>query len=294
MGVCIVVLSITTCCSSINQTMREPQSAVKFTKDDFWLSEQVSAEARTVRVLRVDWVRLFSKKTGIVEDKSSSIDVADIPVIGSFTTDRTKSYALYNLMYQNGGYDVVFYPQYKTIVRKPVLGIGWILKITTVQATARLGRMKDDSGNIVQTQQQNRRVEQSQSTVVNQRSTNNSTTTTYDNNTTINYNPEVKSIEAERRIVEVADINQPSKPVVGEKAYSDYITKNRRPLSSYDNCGQSGKVILSFRVNNLGRPVDIYILRSFCPAADREAIKLLQSGPDWTVSDKVTRWEVDF
>jgi hypothetical protein len=110
--------------------MREPVSAVKFTKDDFSLSKQLSAEATTVRVLGIDWARLFSKKT------------ATVPVVGGIA-GTTKNYALYNLMNNYTGYDVVFYPQYEKIVRKPVLGLGFITKITTVKVTARLGTIKD-------------------------------------------------------------------------------------------------------------------------------------------------------
>ena len=142
MGLSLIVLLMTTSCSSLNQTMREPSSLVKFTKSDFSLSNQVTAEARTVTVFGIDWTRLFSKKMGNI-DGSSSINAANIPVIGSLVSDRTKNYALYNLMSQNKGYDVVFYPQYETKVQKPALGIGFIAKITTVKTTARLGKLNN-------------------------------------------------------------------------------------------------------------------------------------------------------
>jgi hypothetical protein len=41
----------------------------------------------------------------------------------------------------NPGYDVVFYPQYETKVFKPVVGIGFIVTITSVKTTARLGKL---------------------------------------------------------------------------------------------------------------------------------------------------------
>jgi hypothetical protein len=116
--------------------MREPDSSVKFTKNDFSLSEQVSADATTVTVFWIDWARLFSKKSAVVGDTY-------VPVLGGLAGNRPKSYALYNLMNQNQGYDVIFYPQYETRVLKPVLGLGFITKVTTVKATARLGKLKD-------------------------------------------------------------------------------------------------------------------------------------------------------
>ena len=83
-------------------------------------------------------------------------------------------------------------------------------------------------------------------------------------------------------------------PTVGEKAYNDYIEKNRKRLS--DTAGEKphGKVILIFNVNEKGRPVDIRVLRSLSQAADREAVRLLQSGPDWTVNSSNTRLEIAF
>jgi hypothetical protein len=139
----LVVLLTASACTSLNRSMREPTSAVKFTRNDFSLSQQVTAEATTITILGIDWIRLFSKKTGNINDGSLSISVANIPVVGSLVSDKTKNYALYNLMNQNSGYDVVFYPQYETKVIKPFLGIGLIAKITTVKATARLGKLTD-------------------------------------------------------------------------------------------------------------------------------------------------------
>ena len=143
MVVVLSVLLLTTSCASLNQTMREPTSRVEFTKNDFSMSNQVSADVTVVTVLGIDWMRLFSKKMGSVDAGSSAIKAASIPIIGNFVSDKTKNYALYNLMEQNKGYDVIFYPQYETKVQKPFLGLGFITKITTVKTTARLGKIKE-------------------------------------------------------------------------------------------------------------------------------------------------------
>jgi hypothetical protein len=129
-------------CTTLNRSMREPNTRVNLTKSDFSLSDQVSAEAKTVKVLGIDWARLFtSKKSGTIKDGSSSITLASIPVVGNFVADKTAGYALYELMNKNPGYDVVFYPQYEIKVFKPVLGIGFLTKITNVKTTARLGKL---------------------------------------------------------------------------------------------------------------------------------------------------------
>jgi len=58
-------------------------------------------------------------------------------------SNRTANYSLYELMYQNPGYDVVFYPQYETVKNKPFLGLGFLYNKTTVRTTARLGKLKN-------------------------------------------------------------------------------------------------------------------------------------------------------
>jgi len=110
-------------------------------------------------------------------------------------------------------------------------------------------------------------------------------------------NEEIQAIISEglqEKIKTNNNISQTSKPVAGDKAFNDYIEENCKSLS--DNvCGElHGKVILLFTVNDKGRPVNVSILRSLCQAADREAVKLLQNGPNWTVSDQLARVEVAF
>ena len=139
----VALIAAFSSCTTLNHSMREPNTRVELNKSDFTLSEQVSAEAKTVKIVGIDWARLFRKKTtGTIEsDASSLINVASIPVIGNLVTDKTANYALYELMFANPGYDVVFYPQYEIKVSKPVLGIGFFTKITTVKTTARLGKL---------------------------------------------------------------------------------------------------------------------------------------------------------
>jgi hypothetical protein len=130
-----------TSCTSINKTMREPNVRVDLTKNDFTLSDQLSAEASSIKIIGIDFARLFTQKTGNVEGGAAGINLASLPVIGNVMSDKTSNYALYELMNNNPGYDVVFYPQYETKIFKPILGIGVLTKITTVKTTARLGKL---------------------------------------------------------------------------------------------------------------------------------------------------------
>lgn len=130
-------------CTTLNKTLREPNARVELTKNDFTLSEQVSAEAQSTKILNIDFSRLFLKETGTVEGGATAIGLASIPVIGNMLSDKTSNYALSELMNNNKGYDVIFYPQYETKVERPILGIGFIMKTVTVKTTARLGKLKN-------------------------------------------------------------------------------------------------------------------------------------------------------
>jgi len=137
----VAVIATFSSCSTFNHNMREPNTRVELNKSDFTLSDQVSAEAKSIKIMGIDFKRLFTKKTGTVEGGAASISLASIPVIGNFISDKTVNYSLYELMDNNPGYDVIFYPQYETKVVKPILGLGFLSKITTVKTTARLGKL---------------------------------------------------------------------------------------------------------------------------------------------------------
>jgi hypothetical protein len=142
----VALIAAFSSCTTINHSMRHPNTLVNLNKSDFTLSEQVTGEATCTKILNIDFERLFTKRTGVVEGGgmglgASGISLAMIPVIGNFITDKTANYSLFNMMKDNPGYDVVFYPQYETKVLKPVLGIGFITTITTVKTTARLGKL---------------------------------------------------------------------------------------------------------------------------------------------------------
>ena len=118
--------------------MKEPSSKIELERDDFTLSDQKSAEATSVRIIGIDFARLFSQKVG------NPLPVPSIPIIGSAIYDPTTSYAMYNVMDANPGHDFIFYPQYETKVTCPILGICFINSITNVKVTTRLGKFKNN------------------------------------------------------------------------------------------------------------------------------------------------------
>lgn len=144
-------------CSISNRTMKTPNYHIEFYKSDFEYSKQVEAEATSVRVFGIDWKRLFKWESGEIESDRFKSEPAQseittnfvtdnivgaltavVPVIGDFGKGKVSSYALYNLMQQNPGYDVVIYPQYET--KKFIVPLFYSKR--TVKVTARLGRIK--------------------------------------------------------------------------------------------------------------------------------------------------------
>ncbi len=142
---CLFVLLsvfVLSACVNVRQSIREPNSRVDFTSKDFTFSEQVTGEAKTIKVFGIDWKRLFNKKEGEVKSSMpANFSLASIPVIGVLMSgEKTANYALYNLMQSNPGYDVVFYPQFETTKKNPILIP--LVTITTVKVKARLAKIK--------------------------------------------------------------------------------------------------------------------------------------------------------
>ena len=96
-------------------------------------------------------------------------------------------------------------------------------------------------------------------------------------------------------VVRVEPLTMPeSVPVIGFKAYKKYLKKNRiRPTD--EECAKvKGEVVLTFRVDKKGRPVNIKIKNSLCASADKEAIRLVEDGPDWLAGNKEVTLNVKF
>ena len=128
-----VALMVSSCMSS-SQSMKSVENRIEFVKGDFEYSDQVSGEATQVKILWIDWARLFDKKWGEISGAGYKME---IPIIGSVLSKGVNSYAVYNMIKDNPGYDVVLYPQFETQVDNKIL-----IKTTKVKVTARLGKIR--------------------------------------------------------------------------------------------------------------------------------------------------------
>jgi len=79
--------------------------------------------------------------------------------------------------------------------------------------------------------------------------------------------------------VVVGDFKQAVQPEPGWDIYRKYMEENiERPKG---NAIQGGSVLLSFELNEWGKPVKFRILKSLTKAHDEEAIRLIKNGPAW-------------
>jgi len=128
----ILVVLFATSCSTTFRTMREPNVRFELTGEDYTISDEaVSGEATVVYVLGIDWKRLFGRA-----------DRADFntPVMGTFNIIRgAETYAIFDLMEKNPGYDFVMYPQ----VTKESYRVFPFYKRVKVNVKARLGKLKN-------------------------------------------------------------------------------------------------------------------------------------------------------
>ncbi len=64
-------------------------------------------------------------------------------------------------------------------------------------------------------------------------------------------------------------------------AFNEYVKNNLIPVFDENNKAVKGKVVLSFDVNEYGKPQNISILSSSCTVCNGQAISLLKNGPSW-------------
>lgn len=67
-------------------------------------------------------------------------------------------------------------------------------------------------------------------------------------------------------------------PMAGWQTFMAYLQKEKKAITIAD---KKPIVVLSFEVDEKGRPENLEILESGGKAADAEAIRLIQNGPDW-------------
>ena len=96
------------------------------------------------------------------------------------------------------------------------------------------------------------------------------------------------------KVEEQAEKEITPQPVIGKRSYQKYLIENLvRPTD--DNCKDiKGEVVLSFFVDEEGKPQNITVIHGLCEFADKEAIRLVKEGPKWTSGKLPARVTVRF
>ncbi len=99
-----------------------------------------------------------------------------------------------------------------------------------------------------------------------------------------------KSIRASNLSERTAKLTQ-SRPAVGFKAYQLYVNN----VAKASALG-SGEVRLQFEINTKGRPTNIAIKNSGGKRRDKEAIKIIENGPNWIQGSDLepVEWTIQF
>jgi hypothetical protein len=76
-------------------------------------------------------------------------------------------------------------------------------------------------------------------------------------------------------------------PQIGMQAYEQYLKEAMMPLKN-EECSQTNGVVEIEFTLKAGKPTDFIIKQSFCDAANKETIRLIENGSKWTGEDGQT------
>ena len=89
-----------------------------------------------------------------------------------------------------------------------------------------------------------------------------------------------EALEADKMVKESGVLPE---PVAGWKNYRKYLRKSLIRPAEQDSCSKvKGTVEVRFYVDHKGRPKDIQVITGLCKTADKEAVRLINEGGDWT------------
>lgn len=128
--VLLFILSITfLSCSSLTSSIKNPSNHIEFTKNDFEYTKQVSSTSKVSFFLGIPLSN--TRKSGKFSDGS-------ITLVGFRSKlKKAEDLAIYNLLKENPGYDLVLYPKFDT------KSAGFIITSAKVTVTARLAKLKN-------------------------------------------------------------------------------------------------------------------------------------------------------
>jgi hypothetical protein len=173
-GFVMLTISLSTSCTTTRNSSHEGNYALQFNRKDFEFSDVVTGTAKEVKVLGIDWKRLFNRKETVLKADGQTVNNSTVGplyygraqgyyygsgssgaysylnyglpldlalnVIGSIAKSHAEELALHDLAQKNPDFDVILFPKYDKKTHWWILG-----RTTTVTAKARLGQLKKES-----------------------------------------------------------------------------------------------------------------------------------------------------
>jgi hypothetical protein len=93
---------------------------------------------------------------------------------------------------------------------------------------------------------------------------------------------------------DVSPSSSKPQPVIGYKAYKEYLKSSATQPTDKECADAKGKVRLSFYVNERGRPYNVIVEESLCSSCDKKAIDLIYKGSNWTPGTQQVKINIEF
>jgi len=105
----------------------------------------------------------------------------------------------------------------------------------------------------------------------------------------------VTSPNATQRALTTSGTSRKPEPKIGMSAYKKYLKDSMIRPKEGDCAKKKGNVIVEFKINAEGKPHSFVFRKKLCEDLDKEAVRLIESGPVWVGdTDKSVMLEVKF
>lgn len=123
-------------CAVRQRSMSDANARLNLTTKDMVITEPYGGTAQQVKILGIDWSRLFGYKAGYRTTGSFAM----MGWGGQLTP--VENFAVYDMMERHPNFDVIIYPSF----RKKTSTVLFFYQKTTVDVSARLGKLNSTGG----------------------------------------------------------------------------------------------------------------------------------------------------
>ena len=122
-------------CKTSSLGIKPSYTYIELGKEDIETSARLTAEAQSMRILGIDFTRIFQREGA----GFSSVGMAPFVVGGPLNYTKYQAYALHKLLLENPDYDMIMYPRFEH-KKFTILGL---YTVHDVKVSAKLGKLKE-------------------------------------------------------------------------------------------------------------------------------------------------------